>query len=291
VLCEECRDDVSAPLGLLPEQIIATIAKPTGAGLIDQWGRPHLLEARTLIGRTLDGGTGIQIVEASISRHHAHISEERDGSWQVRDMGSSNGTYLNERPITGPVPIAHGDRIGIGQVDFYFVKDAGALPAVDVDPAITTSIHPRASALRNLPELDDATTEEPAARLADFVEREDTDVGLPEVRIALAEPTGGGGGLLEVEGLQLQLTPIQLELVHVLKKRMEAEAHQPAQVRGFVRSSELLGELSWDTKEPGEAHVKQLVRRIRRALIKAGIGDLVESRHRFGYRLRVVPGT
>ena len=35
--------------------------------------------------------------------------------------------------------------------------------------------------------------------------------------------------------------------------------------------------------------VKQLVRRVRRALIKSEIGDLIESRHRFGYRLRAIP--
>jgi hypothetical protein len=28
---------------------------------------------------------------------------------------------------------------------------------------------------------------------------------------------------------------------------------------------------------------------VRRSLIKAQVGDLVESRHRFGYRLRVIP--
>jgi len=31
------------------------------------------------------------------------------------------------------------------------------------------------------------------------------------------------------------------------------------------------------------------VRRVRRALMKSEIGDLIESRHRFGYRLRAIP--
>ena len=67
-------------------------------------------------------------------------------------------------------------------------------------------------------------------------------------------------------------------------RRMASEAHQPELVRGFVRSSELIADLSWDTREPSENHVKQLVRRVRRALIKSEIGDLIESRHRFGNR-------
>ena len=105
------------------------------------------------------------------------------------------------------------------------------------------------------------------------------------------EPTGGGGGLIEVDGKQVQLTTTQFELMQLMIKRMAAESHQPELVRGFVRSSELIADLSWDTREPSENHVKQLVRRVRRALIKAEIGDLIESRHRFGYRLRAIPKT
>jgi DNA-binding response OmpR family regulator len=70
---------------------------------------------------------------------------------------------------------------------------------------------------------------------------------------------------------------------------MLAESSQPAQVRGFVRSSELLASIAWDTREPDDNHLKQLIRRARRLLIRAGLGDLIESRQRFGYRLRVVP--
>jgi DNA-binding winged helix-turn-helix (wHTH) protein len=122
----------------------------------------------------------------------------------------------------------------------------------------------------------------------DFVE-ERTDIGLPELRFRLHEPTGGGGGLIEVDGKQVQLTTTQFELMALMIKRMASESHQPEIVRGFVRSSELIADLSWDTREPSENHVKQLVRRVRRALMKSEIGDLIESRHRFGYRLRAIP--
>ena len=118
-----------------------------------------------------------------------------------------------------------------------------------------------------------------------------TIVGLPEMRFRMHEPTGGGGGLIEVNGKQVQLTTTQFELMALMIKRMANESKQPEMVRGFVRSSELIADLSWDTREPSENHVKQLVRRVRRALIKAEIGDLIESRHRFGYRLRAIPKT
>jgi DNA-binding response OmpR family regulator len=109
------------------------------------------------------------------------------------------------------------------------------------------------------------------------------------MQFRMHEPTGGGGGLIEVDGKQVQLTTTQFELMALMIKRMAAESHQPELVRGFVRSSELIADLSWDTREPSENHVKQLVRRVRRALMKSEIGDLIESRHRFGYRLRAIP--
>src|SRR5206468_11938772 len=107
-------------------------------------------------------------------------------------------------------------------------------------------------------------------------ETEHSNAGRPEWRCRMNEPTGGGGGLVEIDGKQVQLTTTQFELMALMIRRMASEAHQPALVRGFGRSSELIADLSWDTREPSENHVKQLVRRVRRALIKSEIGDLIE---------------
>jgi len=41
--------------------------------------------------------------------------------------------------------------------------------------------------------------------------------------------------------------------------------------------------------DPSEDHVRQLVRRVRRALSRAEMGDLIEVRRGVGYRLRVLP--
>ena len=284
LLCESCRDDVAAPLGLLPQQVLATIAKPTDDALIDQWGQPHRLEMRTLIGRTIDG-TGIMILDASVSRHHAHLTREPDG-WRLRDLGSANGTYLNEAPVHDAVEVAHGDRIEIGAVGFYLVLGIGDRPAVAVDPAVITTIQ-AADRIRHARPGEPSAA--PGAAVPVFVEPEDTDVGLPTIPLRIIEPTGGGGGVLEIGDVSIQLSANQVELIAVLARRMRDEAHQPTKVRGFVRSSELIGTLSWDTRDPDDQHLKQLVRRARRQLIRAGFGDLIESRQRFGYRLRMIP--
>lgn len=286
---------------LAPEQVVSRNSGAPGvlAALIDCWGRVHGIEARTLVGRQLDGA-GLLVLDASISRHHAHIQYEvSNKAWTLRDLGSSNGTTINDTVITDAVTLQNGDRVGVGQVGFYFLADGHGLPTVQLDPKFAATIKPQAGMkladivaahplaideLTTGPLFDDGAETE-------FDKVETTNVGMPTLTISMVEPTGGGGGLVTVAGKQVQLTTTQYELVALLVNRMNDEGHQSSLVRGFVRSSELIAALSWDTHDPGDNHVKQLVRRVRRSLVKAEIGDLIESRHRFGYRLRAIPKT
>ncbi len=265
----------------MPEQLQPHGIRPTNAALIDLWGRPHRLDPRTIIGRQVEG-TGLAILEPSVSRHHAHVTLDGD-VWTMRDLGSANGTYLDDKLIEGPVQVKDGDRVRFGHIAFYFMNDVSRLPTPRLGRTATATIKPA-----SVPVIESAPM--PQFQAADsFDVEERTDVGLPAMTFKLHEPTGGGGGLIEVDGKQVQLTTTQFELMALMIRRMASESHQPELVRGFVRSSELIADLSWDTREPSENHVKQLVRRVRRALIKSEIGDLIESRHRFGYRLRAIP--
>ena len=279
VLCEECRDELSSPIKITPEQIQGHASAPTPTALIDLWGRPFRLDPVTVIGRQIEGN-GLAILEPSVSRNHAQISRTAAG-WQVKDLGSANGTWGDDRLIESALELHDGDRIRFGHIAFYFVTDVSKLPEPKVGRTLTATLKPS--------DMSRKTLVGPALPVPDREEEERTDVGLPTLRFKLHEPTGGGGGLIEVDGKQVQLTTTQFELMALMIRRMAAEAHQPEIVRGFVRSSELIADLSWDTREPSENHVKQLVRRVRRALIKSEIGDLIESRHRFGYRLRAIP--
>lgn len=278
VLCEECRDELASPIKIMPEQIQLHGTRPTMAALIDLWGRPHRLDPRTLIGRQVDG-QGLAILEPSVSRHHAHLTLDND-EWTVRDLGSANGTFQDDKLLAGPGGLNEGDRLRFGHIAFYFVEDVARLPPPRLGRTMTATIRPDVRA---------ATGTTQTFPIDTIGEEERTDVGLPTMSFKLHEPTGGGGGLIEVDGKQVQLTTTQFELMALMIRRMASELHQPELVRGFVRSSELIADLSWDTREPSENHVKQLVRRVRRALIKSEIGDLIESRHRFGYRLRAIP--
>jgi DNA-binding winged helix-turn-helix (wHTH) protein len=223
-----------------------------------------------------------------VSRHHAHVLLDGD-EWSMRDLGSANGTFSDDRLIDATTPIKDRDRVRFGHIAFYFIQDITQLPAPKLGRTMTATIKPMDRSIAMPAPMTVAPTF-PAGDPNDD-EEERTDVGLPTLRFRMHEPTGGGGGLIEVDGKQVQLTTTQFELMALMIRRMSNEAHQPELVRGFVRSSELIADLSWDTREPSENHVKQLVRRVRRALIKSEIGDLIESRHRFGYRLRAIPRT
>jgi pSer/pThr/pTyr-binding forkhead associated (FHA) protein len=49
-----------------------------------------------------------------VSQLHARVFA-RDGRFFVEDLGSTNGTYLNRKKVTGPVALRRGDRLQVGR--------------------------------------------------------------------------------------------------------------------------------------------------------------------------------
>ena len=56
----------------------------------------------------------IRLSDTYVSQFHARLFS-RDGSWFVEDLGSTNGTYLNQRRVTGTAEIRAGDRLRMGK--------------------------------------------------------------------------------------------------------------------------------------------------------------------------------
>jgi pSer/pThr/pTyr-binding forkhead associated (FHA) protein len=68
-----------------------------------------LIEGATAsIGRS--SSNDIAIPERHVSRQHAVITF-RDGVFTIADLGSANGTFVNDRRLSDPFPLAHGDII------------------------------------------------------------------------------------------------------------------------------------------------------------------------------------
>jgi predicted component of type VI protein secretion system len=52
-------------------------------------------------------------MDSEVSRRHAEIRTS-DGSLGIEDLGSTNGTFVNERRITGLTVLSHGDTVRLG---------------------------------------------------------------------------------------------------------------------------------------------------------------------------------
>ncbi len=61
----------------------------------------------------------IKLSDTYVSSFHARIFS-RDGQWYVEDLGSTNGTYMNQRRVTSPVEVRAGDRIRVGKTTLEF---------------------------------------------------------------------------------------------------------------------------------------------------------------------------
>jgi hypothetical protein len=71
-----------------------------------------LVPPETVIGR--DSSCHLTIPDASVSHKHARVYHS-DGEWYVEDLGSTNGTFVNDRPLTRPVVLRPGDAVSIGR--------------------------------------------------------------------------------------------------------------------------------------------------------------------------------
>lgn len=71
-----------------------------------------LVPPETLLGR--DAGCHVTIPDSSVSHRHARIYHS-DGEWYVEDLGSTNGTFVNDRPLTRPMVLRPGDTVAIGR--------------------------------------------------------------------------------------------------------------------------------------------------------------------------------
>ena len=78
---------------------------------------------RPRVGLGRDASNQVQILDKEASREHAEIVFE-DGWFVVRDLGSSNGTWLNSDRLEEEKPLEDGDRIRIGGVILEFTEDA-----------------------------------------------------------------------------------------------------------------------------------------------------------------------
>lgn len=92
------------------------------------WTFP-LVDGSFTLGR--DNSADLVIPDAEVSQRHAELAVAADGSMQLRDLGSTNGTSVEGTPVTGWVELGRGDLIQIGGTTI--VVDA---PSIECLPTV-----------------------------------------------------------------------------------------------------------------------------------------------------------
>jgi serine/threonine protein kinase len=178
--------------------------------------KPFVIGEQFVIGRAGD----LRLGDARVSRRHARIVLY-EGVYMVEDLGSANGTFLNEEKVEGPTQLRSGDTVRVGPYEMRFVIEEG-LP-VPAGPVLAPSLAPvqqgfEADVTPIPPPLPETGPSPPPpvapAPPAKHVSPADLTVGRPEER---RQPANGAALRFTLGSEELTL-PIgdQLPLSHVV---------------------------------------------------------------------------
>jgi hypothetical protein len=123
------RDELEWLVADLPEPRTLVRAALTAVTVVSRWSRrletawrePRTQRLtlpkheRVIVGRSR--WSGCVLTDPTVSRAHALVSYG-DDRWSLRDLGSTNGTFVNGRRITGETEIRPGDEVAFGAMRF-----------------------------------------------------------------------------------------------------------------------------------------------------------------------------
>ncbi|MFD5119469.1 FHA domain-containing protein [Streptomyces sp. NPDC058385] len=99
----------------------SSVSMPGATGTFRQPTTVRPLPARTVhLGRSADND--LVVDDLTVSRRHAELRARPDGTYEIVDLGSHNGTYLNGTPVSR-ARVSPGDIVGIGHSAFCLVGD------------------------------------------------------------------------------------------------------------------------------------------------------------------------
>jgi hypothetical protein len=131
------RDLRSPPRRFTSASVADVPTDATGLHAPSQAGAQSAIEPRLIVerapghtpGMEYDIGDGaimgrgdqaeIRLEDPFASSRHAKLTPQ-GGIVVLEDLGSTNGTYLNEELLSGPQPLHQGDRVRIGDSEFTY---------------------------------------------------------------------------------------------------------------------------------------------------------------------------
>jgi DNA-binding winged helix-turn-helix (wHTH) protein len=92
-------------------------APPNGLWLLWNGRSMPLAEGEHIAGRGVECSLAIEAT--SVSRRHARIMVS-SGAASIEDLGSTNGTFVNDAPVTSETPLRDGDVVTLGKAILTF---------------------------------------------------------------------------------------------------------------------------------------------------------------------------
>jgi pSer/pThr/pTyr-binding forkhead associated (FHA) protein len=119
---------------------------------------------RLVIGRNSDG-PGRLADDPELSRDHAEITRGSTGEFEIADLASTNGTFVNGSRLNAPAVLRTDDEIEVGATKLRVRwAPAAAGPPIDVDVRATTVIIDVPSGVsESVEHVDPGTEDRPAA--------------------------------------------------------------------------------------------------------------------------------
>ncbi|HJN78340.1 MAG TPA: FHA domain-containing protein [Myxococcota bacterium] len=268
----------------------------------------------------------ISLVEPSVSTDHARIWCEGERVL-LRDLGSRNGTYLNEQRITSTVEVADADEIRLGGDICLRIRVLGGMPElktdvalVQVDAGLRTPLHLGENPVDDIvvvldrqggltlegPKLSRPLTPGEDFEVGGLRYRVETQGGTSDVRTVELE---GGPPPIRVEarldgptGPEARFTDIrdnsvsvlitaatQAEVVFVLARTAKSDLKSRVEDPGWLNNGELR-QAVWgrSSERLHRSRLPVVLHRIRKALESAGLSEACIDRRRGATRLWVV---
>jgi hypothetical protein len=257
-LCRDCAQQVAPCDGLIAEHVRSTVSSmDADAWLVDGFGAPHPVAARTAIGRNHDAQ--LVVLSASVSREHAELRRTSEG-WILRDLGSRNGTAVDGARCQARVTLPPRAIVKVGDVALWFLAEVSEEPASARPPeTVTIQLTTPRFVLR------------PGGRELCLVAESGMLLARDRIDAAWQDCA--------------RLAPLEGQLLAALCARAIAEADSPSPVRGCYSSKQLAADLTFQARYANEENVRQVVRRLRGVLADAGADGILGVRPGHGYYL------
>ena len=184
--------------------------------LQDQDHTLALVGKRLRIGRVQ--GCWLVLDSDTVSRVHSELICDQAGQWTITDLGSVNGTLVNDQAVDTPHPLIAGDVVDIGGFRLHFSEESEPVEAELASGPIQGFASTGAVAQKKQIATDASALETVNALLDEAAQRRSSDLHI--------EPTPAGIRIrMRIDGVLEQVHALPVSAAASLISRIKVMAH------------------------------------------------------------------